>query len=143
MVCGGLLCLLQQHGRESNVDQRLSSPLFDVGGCVALCLTRHQSNQRLLNHPRFGNAILDELDEYLALPQMKFKDDWGVQEWWRENASKFPNLEVMARQYLGCPSTSASVERLFSHVGLSFSASQRRSTPDLVADRMFAHANMP
>ena len=89
-------------------------------------------------------AILDELEEYLALPQMKFKDDWGVQEWWRENAAKFPNLEVMARQYLGCPSTSTSVERLFSHVGsLSLSASQRRSTPDLVADRMFAHANMP
>ena len=90
-------------------------------------------------------AILDELEEYLALTQMKFKDDWGVQEWWRENAAKFSNLEVMARQYLGCPSTSATVERLFSAVGISFSATQRRSSPDLVAfaDRMFAHANMP
>ena len=34
-------------------------------------------------------------------------------------------LEVMARQYLGCPASSASVQRLFSKVGIAFSAKLR------------------
>ena len=88
-------------------------------------------------------AILEELEEYLALPQIKIKTDFGVQEWWRNNVSKFPNLEVMARQYLGCPSTSACVERLFSTVGIAFSAKQKSSSPAVISDRMFAHANLP
>ena len=37
-----------------------------------------------------------------------------VGDWWLTNKAKFPNLEVMARQYLGVPASSASVvERLF------------------------------
>jgi len=33
----------------------------------------------------------------------------------------------MARQYLGCPATSATVERLFSQVGISFSPKRQRA----------------
>ena len=33
----------------------------------------------------------DELKEYLAMPKMKFKNDWGVLEFWRDNQEKFPN----------------------------------------------------
>ena len=62
-----------------------------------------------------------EFEAYLALPQMKFKTESGVPDWWRDNKDQFPNLEVMARQYLGCPATSATVERLFSQVGIAFS----------------------
>ena len=49
-------------------------------------------------------ALKDELQEYLELPQMKFKTDSGLNDWWREHAIDFPNLEVTARQYLSCPS---------------------------------------
>ena len=92
-----------------------------------------------------GGAALNkaELEAYLELPQMKFKTDWGVNDWWRENKDKFPNLEVMARQYLGCPSTSASVERLFSAVGIAFSAKRKRSKSDTLESIMFARSNLP
>ena len=42
-----------------------------------------------------------------------------VGDWWLTNKATFPNLEVMARQYLGVPASSASVERLFLAVGIA------------------------
>ena len=74
---------------------------------------------------------------------MKLKTDWGVNDWWREHSTNFPNLEVMARQYLGCPSTSASVERLFSAVGIAFSAKRKSGKAKTIEDIMFANANIP
>lgn len=50
------------------------------------------------------DAALDELAEYLALPQASSKVK--PTEWWLEHKDTFPNLEVMARQYLGCPASS-------------------------------------
>ena len=43
------------------------------------------------------------LAAYLALPQIEYKTEWDALDWWKENAKKFPNLSVMARQYLGVP----------------------------------------
>ena len=67
----------------------------------------------------------DELSAYLALPQVpvktadgKFLDTLG---WWRANKDSFPRIAHMARQYLGVPASSATVERLFSGIGLTFS----------------------
>ena len=51
----------------------------------------------------------DELAAYLELPQIEYKTEWDALEWWEKNAPKFPNLSVMARQYLGCPASSATV----------------------------------
>jgi len=82
----------------------------------------------------------DELAAYLSLPQV----DWvlgervGCTSLVREkNAKKFPNLSVMARQYLGCPATSATVERLFSQVGISFSPNRQSAQASTVADIIF------
>ena len=49
----------------------------------------------------------DELAAYLSLPQVDWVSDWDALAWWEKNAKKVPNLSVMARQYLGCPATSA------------------------------------
>jgi len=62
--------------------------------------------------------------------------------WWEKNAKKFPNLSVMARQYLGCPATSATVERLFSQVGISFSPKRQRAQVATVADIIFTKINV-
>ena len=59
-----------------------------------------------------------------------------------QNKEQFPNLEVMARQYLGCPATSASVERLFSKVCIAFSAKRKRSEAETLKNQMFANANL-
>ena len=50
----------------------------------------------------------------------------------------------MARQYLGCPATSATVERLFSKVGVAFSAKRKSSEAATLEALMFAFtANKP
>ena len=87
--------------------------------------------------------IEDELKAYLELPQLKCKTEQEVIDWWVDKSKRFPNLAVMARQYLGCPATSATVERLFSRVGIAFSAKRKSSDPATVADLMFANANLP
>ena len=80
----------------------------------------------------------DELKEYLALPQIKYKSEQDAMIWWLEHRTQFPNLEVMARQYLGCPATSASVEHLFSQVGIAFSAKRKDTDAETLEAIMFA-----
>jgi len=84
----------------------------------------------------------DELAAYLSLPQVDWVSDWDALAWWEKNAKKFPNLSVMARQYLGCPATSATVERLFSQVGISFSPNRQRAQAATVADIIFTKINV-
>ena len=85
----------------------------------------------------------DELTEYLALPQIKFTTEMDAINWWKENEKTFPNVAVMARQYLGCPASSAAVERLFSQVGIAFSDKRKRASPNTLASIMFSNANLP
>ena len=54
-----------------------------------------------------------------------------------------PPTSVMARQYLGCPATSAAVERLFSQVGIAFSAKRKSASAATIADILFSRVNMP
>ena len=51
-------------------------------------------------------------------------------------------MEVMARQFLGCPATSATVERLFSVVGINFSDKQKRGHADTLEDLAFTRLNL-
>ena len=132
---------------QTDAKQRVLRPLRDVLGRVALRLAGDQADERLLHD---GEAeedetveIEDELKAYLELPQLKCKTEQEAIDWWVEKSKRFPNLSAMARQYLGCPATSATVERLFSRVGIAFSAKRKRSDPATVADLMFANANLP
>ena len=43
---------------------------------------------------------------------------------------------------LGCPASSAAVERLFSAVGIAFAAKRKSAKADTVRDIMFAKANV-
>ena len=101
---------------------------------VALRLAGDQTDERLLHDPTLGDAVSVDAEETHAAIRP---------QWWVEKTKRFPNLSAMARQYLGCPATSATVERLFSRVGIAFSAKRKRSDPATVADLMFANANLP
>ena len=86
-------------------------------------------------------ASLDEMSEYLSLPQIKSKKDQDTPDWWLEHRDQFPNLEVMARQYLGCPASSAAVERLFSKVGVAYSAKRKtRALAQTLLSTSFLHS---
>ena len=88
-------------------------------------------------------AAQDELAAYLALPQVSMKEVSDPLQWWREHAELYPNVAVMARQYLGCPASSAAVERLFSQVGIAWSAKRKRGQAGTIEDIIFAHMNLP
>ena len=72
----------------------------------------------------------DELKAYLNVPQIKYVTEQDMMNWWKDHQGEFPNVAVMARQYLGCPASSAAVERLFSQVGIAFSAKRKSAGAD-------------
>jgi hypothetical protein len=78
-------------------------------------------------------VVQDELAAYLALPQIKMKTERDATEWWQEHSKEFPNVAVMARQYLCrlprvvCRRRDATV---FSQVGIAFSAKRKRAESD-------------
>ena len=111
------------------------------------CAVHAAANNVILpdNSPTAGfeqGPFEDEMAEYLKLPQIEGEDDWAPLEWWCANKKRFPNLARMARQYLGCPATSATVERLFSAVGLAFSDQRKSSSADTLADIAFTKLNL-
>lgn len=84
----------------------------------------------------------DEIGEYLKLPQIENTNEWCCLEWWATHAHLYPNLALMARQYHGCPATSATVERLFSVVGYAFSKCRRNADADTLRDLAFTKLNV-
>ena len=46
-------------------------------------------------------------------------------------------------KYLGCPASSATVERLFSQVGIAFSDRRKTSKANTIADIIFTKLNVP
>ena len=92
-----------------------------------------------------SGPFADELAEYLKLSQLTHSAhsaEWAGLKWWEAHAAKFPNLSVMARQYLSCPATSASVERLFSKVGINFSAKRKSAEAETLSDIVFTKENL-
>ncbi|KAK9116002.1 hypothetical protein Sjap_014949 [Stephania japonica] len=56
-------------------------------------------------------AASDELSQYLSEPPAPFTTD--VLEWWKVNASRYPRLSLMARDFLAVQATSVSPDELF------------------------------
>ena len=65
----------------------------------------------------------------------------AVVEWWSVNESQYPNLARMAQQYLGCPATSASAERVFSLAGRLYNDLRQNMTDLSLEERMWAKVN--
>ena len=84
----------------------------------------------------------DELTAYLALPQIENDNEWAGLKWWKDHEGLFPNMSLVARQYLGCPASSASVERLFSAVGNCFTNKRKRADAQTIADLIFNKMNV-
>ena len=67
----------------------------------------------------------------------------SVLEWWRTTgAAEYPHVALMARQYLGCPATSAGVERLFSKAGRAHDSLSQSQTEGTLESKMFAGINI-
>jgi hypothetical protein len=81
--------------------------------------TAKSTPDEVVSEPRVGDC--GEIDRYLHLPEIPLqtpsRQDQDILHWWKQHASKFPNLSKMARQFLLAPASSASAERLFSAAG--------------------------
>ena len=88
-------------------------------------------------------ASADELAAYLELPQIKYTTEQDMLDWWKKHQVEFPNVALMARQCLGCPASSASVERLFYAVGVAYAGKRKSAGADTLESIMFAQANLP
>ena len=85
------------------------------------------------------DGILNEAEKYLSLPDEPMGTDILV--WWAAHESTFPRLSLMARQYLGCPATSASAERLFSIAGRAFDDLRQAMDDKILEMLMWARVN--
>ena len=85
------------------------------------------------------DKIQSEAEMYLELPDEPMTTD--VLKWWAAHESVFPRLSRMARQYLGCPATSASAERLFSIAGRAFDDMRQGMDDGILEMLMWARVN--
>ena len=78
----------------------------------------------------------EECELYLQSPTIPMETN--VLEWWKANQDRFSHMAKMARQYLGMPVSSATVERLFSSAGLAFSDLQQSMEPQTLEAILWA-----
>ena len=67
--------------------------------------------------------------------------DNDVLIWWGDNQERFPHVAKMARQYLGMPASSETVERFFSAAGLAHSDLHQRKSDGTLESIMWAKFN--
>jgi hypothetical protein len=83
-----------------------------------------------------------EAQGYLATTfNVDFQSEAALLDFWRMHEKRFPNLARMARQFLGCPASSASVERIFSVAGQFFDDLRRKMGADVLEELMWAAIN--
>ncbi|KAE8740381.1 hypothetical protein FOCC_FOCC014119 [Frankliniella occidentalis] len=83
--------------------------------------------------------IKDEVESYLSLPTLEADEDPLV--WWRSNQSVFPNLSLVAKQYLGIAATETASERVAS-VGSNTETSKRTNlSSSHLSQIVFCHDN--
>ena len=86
------------------------------------------------------DAIESEVEKYFDLPDEPMSTD--VLQWWAHHETAFPLLSLMmARQYLGCPATSASAERLFSIAGRAYDDLRQAMDDRMLELLMWARVN--
>ena len=60
-------------------------------------------------------GVVSEAENYLLAPPVQA--DVDLLQWRADHEEVWPHLSCMARQFLGCPATSASAERVLSLAG--------------------------
>lgn len=97
---------------------------------------------RSAGRPSDRERLVKELDSFLEEPNEA--EDANPFTWWQVNQSQYPTLAVVARSYLGIPSTSVANESVFSKCGRV--CSERRSllilSPEHVEQLVFLSQNL-
>ena len=82
---------------------------------------------------------LSEAEKYLQIPPVQV--DIDLLQWWAEHEEVGSHLSCMAHQFLGCPATSASAERVFSLAGRLYGDLTQAMNDVSLEERMWAKVN--
>jgi hypothetical protein len=87
-----------------------------------------------------------ELDEYLALPQVRQNNPDGVAfdvlEWWRVHSCRYPNVARMARGFFALHASYVGVERLFNATGKKHGDAQKSTLEGLLEVSLMVFQNV-
>ena len=89
----------------------------------------------------------DEVERYLRLPEIPLQthsgQDQDILHWWKSHTSEFSDLLKMARQFLAAPTSSSSLERLFSAAGKMHDDLMKSTTEETLEDMLTVSKNYP
>ncbi|KAK2642025.1 hypothetical protein Ddye_023788 [Dipteronia dyeriana] len=99
--------------------------------------------ERLLSYDLFVSSdgpthVKSEYDAYLGENVLPRAKDFDILVWWRANASKYPFLAQIARDFLAIPVSSVASESAFSTCGRIVSVHRSRFHPDTLEVLMCA-----
>ncbi|KAG0718305.1 Zinc finger BED domain-containing protein 4 [Chionoecetes opilio] len=80
-----------------------------------------------------------QVEAYLAQPNLSEDSDPLV--YWEQNRTNYPDLAILATQYLAIPASSAPVERLFSVAGKVFKPDRCSLSDKVFEELMFIRCN--
>ena len=94
-----------------------------------------------------SHDVLEEEISYEVKHYLKYKIDgvknksFDILKWWKDNNDMFPNLSILAKQYLCIPASSTSSERCFSIANNIVTKSRNRLLPENVEMLTFLKNN--
>ncbi|CAL5434686.1 unnamed protein product [Camellia sinensis] len=86
------------------------------------------------------NNVTSELDYYLEEDVVTRTPNFDVLTWWKSNASKYPILQAIARDFLAIPVSTVASESAFSTSGRLVSPYRSRLHPDTLEALMCAQS---
>lgn len=91
-----------------------------------------------------SRAVVIEREVSMHLGAKKSDEDLDLSllQWWKKNQCVFSRLSILARKYLGIPSSSVPSERVFSLAGNIVNKKRSRIKPALVDSLIFLKMNM-
>ena len=81
-------------------------------------------------------SVKKELEHYLNEPKLK-EDSDPLLELWKQKASNYLRLSILARKYLCVQATSTPSERVFSKMGNVVSKKRNKLTPEHTNEAIF------
>ena len=82
-----------------------------------------------------------EVEEYLLLSQAPFIMAFDLFDWWKSRSLMWPNLSIMARQFLALPTTFGCVERLFTAGAVMHGDLRKRLKEETLDIQLFVNKN--
>ncbi|XP_028093755.1 zinc finger BED domain-containing protein DAYSLEEPER-like [Camellia sinensis] len=139
-ICQLCYDLLQEYQRKlslgtgTNVESSTSSNFGDseVVSDYDLFISRKRRKK--------VNNVTSELDHYLEEDVVTRTPNFDVLTWWKSNASKYPTLQAIARDFLAIPVSTVASESAFSTSGRLVSPYRSRLHPDTLEALMCAQS---